>query len=182
MSRVYQLVYGDPPWNYTNKKTGGSMSSGAAQKYPCLPTKDIIALRPPVDRCAVLFLWVTVPFLPDGLEVLRGWGFAYKTMHTWHKVGGRPGTGFWFRGETEHLLFGIRGKVPAFRAMVPNHYSHPALGHSEKPPYFRQMAEATTRLAFAEPPKLEMFARHATPGWDVFGNEVPDSITINPAP
>lgn len=179
MSRLYQVVYSDPPWRYTNKKTGGSMISGAASKYATLSTDEICALKPPVDRFAVCYLWVTVPFLPDGLRVLQAYGFKYKTMLTWRKIM-CAGMGYWYRGQTEHLLFGVRGKVPAFRMQVPNFYESRAGKHSEKPAYFRQMIERSVEQSFAAPPKLEMFARTASTGWDVHGLEVPNAIILQP--
>lgn len=179
MSRLYQLVYADPPWQYTNKKTGGSMRSGAAQKYETMATKDICALKVPFAPQAVLFLWVTVPMLPDGLRVLGAWGFGYRTMLTWHKTG-RLGTGFWFRGETEHLLLGVRGHVPTFRTRYRNHFSLPTEGHSVKPAFFRGLAHQAALHSFDAPPKLEMFARTETEGWDAHGLEVPNAIILQP--
>ena len=87
----YQVVYADPPWSYHNKRTGGSMNSGSASKYSVMDLGDIATL--PVQRIiaddCVLFLWSTVPLLPDCLTVLGCWGFEYKTAIFWRKRSGQ---------------------------------------------------------------------------------------------
>lgn len=108
--KKYKVIYADPPWSYRNKKTGGSMTSGAINQYSTMPTADICKL--PIKNIAhkdsVLFLWVTVPLIEDGFKVLSAWGYKYKTMLTWRKIMSL-GMGYWFRGQTEHILLGIRG-------------------------------------------------------------------------
>lgn len=121
MTQAFNIIYGDPAWEYNSKKTGGNMTSGAADQYQTLST-DQICQMPVVQmfaRDAVCFLWVTVPMLEDGLKVLRSWGFEYTTMITWHKIMSW-GLGYWFRGQTEHILFGVRGNVEAFRFQKAN--------------------------------------------------------------
>lgn len=105
----FNCLLADPPWSYRNKKTGGSMKSGAAAHYDTMTLEEICRLkvRNIAEKDSVLFLWATVPMLEEGLVVMRAWGYDYKTMLTWHKEGWL-GMGFWFRGQTEHLLFGVR--------------------------------------------------------------------------
>jgi site-specific DNA-methyltransferase (adenine-specific) len=172
----YQVIYPDPPWAYDNKRTGGSLKSGAAQKYPVMTTAEICALPVPdlADKNSVCFLWATMPMLPDAFEVLKYWGYKYKTGIVWHKTG-RNGLGYWFRGEIEILLLGKRGKVKPFRCQLPNFIEHPVLGHSEKPEAFRRLIETAT---VGMEPKIELFARNKAPGWDAWGNEVDGDITI----
>jgi len=164
----YGVIYADPPWAYRSRHTGGSMKSGAADKYPVLSPEEIASL--PVSQIAspdsVLFLWSTVPLLPDALGVLKAWGFSYKTMITWHKTG-RLGLGYWFRGECEHLLVGIRGKVRPFRCQLPNFVEAPAMKHSEKPPLFRQIVEQSTVNVPGK--RLELFGVQLVDGWDAIG-------------
>lgn len=173
--KKYKVIYADPPWSYRNKRTGGSMRSGAASKYPVMTVDEICSL--PVadiaDKDAVLFLWATVPMLPEALQVMKAWGFAYKTMLTWRKIMSL-GMGFWFRCQTEHLLVGVRGKVRAFRCQKPNFMQLRALGHSEKPEEFRKLIEEVTA---GMEPRIELFARKYSLGWDVWGNEV-DGVDI----
>jgi len=169
----YNVLYADPGWKYNNQRTGGSHTSGAAQKYTVMPVDGICRLPVPeiTDKDSVLFLWATVPMLPEAFDVMKAWGFQYKTKITWHKTG-RLGLGYWFRGEVEELLFGIRGKVKAFRSTLPNFLEFPVLGHSEKPEVFRELIETATALTIENRRKIELFARRRVPGWDAWGNEV----------
>lgn len=170
--RKFNIIYADPAWQYANKKTGGSMKSGSAAKYPTMPTKEICAMpiRDIADKDSVLFLWITTPLLPDGFEVMKAWGYKYKTMLTWHKTG-RLGLGFWFRGHTEHLLFGVKGKVKAFRLSEENFHETAVLKHSEKPEYFRGLIERAT-AKIDNPRRIELFARTRVEGWTAWGLEV----------
>ncbi len=153
---MYQVIYADPPWAYRNRKTGGSHRSGAAQHYPTLTPAEVAALPlPPLDqRSATLWMWCTVPLLPEILPVMQAWHFTYKTALVWHKTG-RKGIGYWFRGEAELLLLGIRGRVPAFRSPLPNVIAAPVEGHSRKPERFRQLIEQYT----PGQRRVELFAR-----------------------
>jgi N6-adenosine-specific RNA methylase IME4 len=159
---MYQVIYADPPWAYRNKKTGGSHRSGAAQKYATLTPPDVAALpvRDLVTKPATLWLWATVPLLPEIVPVMDAWGFTYKTAIAWHKTG-RKGMGYWFRNEFELLLFGICGPVRAFRSSLPNIIEAPVEGHSCKPAYFRHLIETYT----PQQARVELFARRTdTPG------------------
>ena len=164
----YKIIYADPPWCYRNKRTGGSMSSGADSKYPTMALSDIcnLPINLIADKNSVLFLWVTVPMLQEGLTVLNAWGYKYKTMITWRKIMSL-GLGYWFRGQTEHLLLGVRGKVRAFRLQVPNFLQTKVLAHSQKPEEFRKIIEMTKLK-----PRIELFARRRVKGWHCWGNEI----------
>jgi len=172
--KKYQVIYADPPWSYNNKKTGGSMRSGVISKYPTMSLSDICSLQVPLEKDSVLFLWATVPLIREALNVMDAWGFRYKTMITWRKIMSL-GMGFWWRGQCEHLLFGIKGKIKAFRMQEPNFIQTKVLSHSEKPEQFRELIERAT-INF--PNKLELFARKKTNGWDVWGNEVESDIEL----
>lgn len=152
------------------------MVSGAAAHYQTMQLEDIKAL-PTQDLCeknAVLFLWAVNPLLPEAIEVMNAWGFNYKTTITWRKIMSL-GMGFWWRGQTEFLLFGTKGKVKAFRMQEANVLQLKVGKHSSKPHEFRQMIERATPHM---PNKLKMFARCQWPGWDVFGNQVQNSINL----
>ena len=173
----YQVVYADPPWSYYAKapptdwrpyRDRGEHPQCADHYYDTMSTVEICALSPSVATNAVLFLWTTNPMLPDSLDVLRAWGFAYKTCITWHKLRCK-GMGYWFRGHTEHLLLGVRGKVKAFRSSHHNILALPIHGHSEKPLRFVEIIEEVTA---GMSPRLEMFGRLPRPGWDLLGNQV----------
>lgn len=83
------------------------------------------------------------------------------------------GMGFWFRGQVEMLLLGIKGNVKAFRIQKPNFIQAKALRHSEKPEEFRRLIEMTGLK-----PRLEMFARRKAKGWAVHGNEIENGVMI----
>ena len=174
INKKYKIIYADPPYLYKNKNTGGSMISGAIAKYPVMDLQDILEL--PVKEIAhkdsCLFLWVTVPLIQEGFQVLNAWGFKYKTMLTWRKIMSL-GMGYWYRGQTEHLLLGIKGKVKAFRIQKPNFIQCKVGKHSQKPQEFRGLIEMTGLN-----PKIELFAREKHKGWDVWGNEVESDIIL----
>ncbi len=174
----YDIIYADPPWAYRNKKTGGSMVSGAESKYPTMSVDEISALpiKDIASKNSVLFMWATVPLMPEAFQVMKAWGYKYKTMITWRKIMSL-GMGYWFRGQCEHLLLGVRGQVKAFRLQEPNFIQAKVLAHSEKPEEFRQLIErATSKMSSQN--RVELFARRRVAGWDVFGNQVEGSIRL----
>ena len=184
MSGPYGAIVADPPWQFRNKKTGGSHTSGASQKYPTLSTAAIAALpvRDIAARNAILFLWSTSPMLPDALEVMAGWGFGYRGSIVWLKTtrAGAPfnGLGYHFRNRAEYLLFGIRGKVPALHCQMPNVIAAPVGRHSAKPDEAWQLIETAIDGREDLAPRLEMFARHPRPGWAPWGNQCEDAIAL----
>jgi site-specific DNA-methyltransferase (adenine-specific) len=167
-NKKYRVIYADPPYQYRNVRTGGSMKSGSAQKYPVMKTEDICKL--PVNKIggndSVLFLWSTVPMLEDALKILHAWGYEYKTAIFWRKIMSL-GMGFWFRGQVELCLLGVKGKVKPFRLQKPNFIQTKALRHSQKPEEMRQLIEATGLQ-----PRIELFARQPIEGWDCYGDEI----------
>lgn len=166
-SQLYGLVYADPPWRFEPYSRETGMDRAADNHYPTEGTDAICAMVPPVAKDAVLFLWATAPMLPDGLQVMRAWGFAYKSHVIWVKD--RIGTGYWARNKHELLLIGTRGAIPApspgeqFCSVV----DAPLGRHSAKPASFAEMIESM----FPSLPKLEMFCRSPRAGWDVWGNQ-----------
>jgi N6-adenosine-specific RNA methylase IME4 len=143
---------------------------------------DIKAL--PVDAAAQevahLYMWVPNALLPDGLEVMKAWGFHYKSNIVWHKLrkdGGSDGrgVGFYFRNVTELLLFGVRGKHA--RTLQPGRTQVNYMGtrkreHSRKPDEQYALIESCSPGPF-----LELFARGERPGWSVWGNQADESYT-----
>lgn len=168
--KLFGVIYADPPWRYDNVPMG-DVARQNEQHYPSMALEDIKALRIPAADDCVLFLWATVPLLPEALAVMAAWGFTYKSASTWVKD--KAGTGYWVRGVVEALLIGRRGDVPAPAPgeQFPGVIEAPRGRHSEKPAIF---AEHIERL-FPNVPKLEMFARTSRAGWDSWGNEVPMS-------
>lgn len=173
--KKYNTIYADPPWM---EQGGGQIKRGADRHYPLMKTVDI--KRMPVADIAEenchLYLWTTNNFLTDALEVMEAWGFRYVTMITWVKD--RVGLGQYYRGITEHCLFGVKGSFPykmdnGKRLQGRTVIMAPKARHSEKPKEMRQWIEM---VSYA--PYIELFARQQNPGWDVWGNEVESSIAI----
>lgn len=169
---TYKTIYADPPWF---EQGGGKIKRGADRHYPLMKTEEIVAL--PVhslihpDGCH-LYLWATNNHLQDAFWVMREWGFQYVTMITWMKD--RQGLGQYFRGVTEHCLFGVTPKRLPYklrgdgkRAQGVTGFYAPKTIHSEKPEEMRKMIED---VSYA--PRIELFARKEVYGWDCWGNEV----------
>jgi len=179
-NRKFEVLYVDPPWSYKNKRTGGSaMISGAEAKYSTMSIEELCAmrdreLRDIVAKDAVLFMWATNPLLEDAFSVINYWGFKYKTTIVWKKVMSL-GMGFWWRGQTEFLLFATKGKVKAFRMQEKNIIECKVGKHSEKPEEFRQLIN---RATIGMPNKLELFARKNIEGWSCWGNEIVSDVVL----
>jgi N6-adenosine-specific RNA methylase IME4 len=168
--KLYGVIYADPPWRYSSPPMG-DVARANEQHYPTMEIRDICALPVPAADDCVLFLWGTVPMLPQAIQVLAAWGFTYKSAIAWFKD--KAGTGYWVRGQYELLLIGVRGRVPAPSPgeQPPAVIEAPRGRHSQKPGIF---ADEIARL-FPNVTKLEMFAREVRPGWDVWGNEVAEA-------
>jgi N6-adenosine-specific RNA methylase IME4 len=160
----YTVIYADPPWSYNNS----GFDQSASNTYPTMPTSEICAM-PVTDLLtgnAVLFLWVTSPLLPDGLEVMQAWGFTYKASMVWIK-NRAPGMGFWVQTYHELLLIGERGSMkPAQKP--PSVVTEDVTTHSKKPSTVYEIIEGM----YPDLPKLELFARAERQGWEAFGNEI----------
>ena len=160
----YQVIYADPPWEYENS----GYDNAAASLYPTMPLEDICTL--PVESLAtsasVLFLWATNPLLPEALRVMAEWGFEYKTNIAWVKDRGR-GMGWFLKSKHELLLIGVRPQTPqpAERPDSAQEFERGKV-HSRKPQEFRQIIERMYPGS-----KIELFARIACEGWDLWGNE-----------
>jgi len=175
---VFRCILADPPWSYEAKtppvpelrpcQIRGATPAHVSHYYDTMSVEEICAM-PLADMAApdsVLFLWATVPLLPEAFMVMKAWGYRYKTMLTWHKLNGK-GMGYWCRGVTEHLLLGVRGNVKAFRSLQRNLIECKVGRHSAKPDQFHELIEKV-----CAPPYLELFSRRARPGWSHFGNQV----------
>jgi N6-adenosine-specific RNA methylase IME4 len=174
--KTFKLIYADPAWRYDSVKIGGSMKSGASQKYPTMTLTEICNL--PVSKISdpkgsVLFLWVTTPLkyeiATSGL--LESWKFDYKTTVYWRKLMSQ-GMGYWFRGQVEECWLCTRGKVKPFGLQIPNFIQTQIEDHSKKPKLMRQIAYDVSEK-FDLKPRIELFSRDRHEGWTVWGNEVP---------
>ena len=174
--RKYKTILADPPWQFQNRTGKVAPEHKRLNRYPTMRLNEIARL--PVSEIAAdkahLYLWVPNALLPDGLSVMRAWGFEYKTNIVWEKVrkDGEPdgrGVGFYFRNVTELLLFGIRGQhnrtLSPARSQV-NLLRTMKREHSRKPDEIYPIIERCS-----EGPYLELFARGTRKGWDLWGNQ-----------
>lgn len=177
--KKYNIIYADPPWRYEQKDV-----KGAAEKiYPTMLLEELCNL--PVanlsEKDAVLFLWTTFPMLPNALKLIKAWGFQYKsTAFVWLKQNksGRGwffGLGFWTRGNAEVCLLGTKGHPKRKSNRVHQFIISPLQQHSRKPDEAR---EKIVEL-IGDLPRIELFAREKTDGWDIWGNEVDCDICLS---
>lgn len=167
-TKVYGVIYADPPWKYVTWSSDTGMDRAADNHYPTMSVDEIANYKVPAAKDCVLLLWVTVPHLESGFTVMRSWGFTYKSACAWYKP--VQAHGHWFPNQLELLLIGVRGDVPAPAPgeQPPQVLTLPKGEHSKKPAAFAKMIEKL----YPNVPKVEMFARSPRPGWDVAGNEV----------
>lgn len=184
IQKKYEIVYADPPWSFNNKKTGGSMKSGAKSKYDTMTVDEICEL--PINSItsdnAILFMWWVGSQPEEALKVVKSWGFILKTMtgFVWIKKTKNWkdwfGMGFYSRQGSENCLIAIKGKPKRINAgirSVIEEFEEETIQavseiHSKKPNIFR---ERILDL-MGELPRIELFAREKFNGWDAFGNEI----------
>jgi N6-adenosine-specific RNA methylase IME4 len=173
----FRTILADPPWRFTNRTGKMAPEHRRLSRYSTMTNEEIMDL-PVSELCAStshLYLWVPNALIVEGLEVMKRWGFRYKTNLIWYKVrkDGGPdgrGVGFYFRNVTELILFGVRGK--SARTKAPGRRQVNLLAtrkreHSRKPDELYSIIEACS-----PGPYLEMFARQRKEGWVNWGNEV----------
>jgi N6-adenosine-specific RNA methylase IME4 len=177
--RKYKTILIDPPWQFSNRTGKMAPEHKRLMRYPTMSLQQIMEL--PISQLAQptchLYLWVPNALVLEALEVMKRWGFTYKTNIVWYKIrkDGGPdgrGVGFYFRNVTELVLFGVRGHM---RTLAPgrtqvNVISSRKREHSRKPDELYAIIERCS-----PGPYLELFARHERAGWDQWGNEVGNS-------
>lgn len=177
--KKYQVIYADPPWKYDDK----SLNRGGAERHYKTTSNDkleMINVGSICDDDCILFMWATFPKMQEALDLINAWGFTYKTnAFTWIKKNKKAdslfwGMGRWTRSNAEVCLLAVKGKPKRINMGVHSVVEHPIMKHSKKPDVVRdKIVELIGDL-----PRLEMFARESAHGWDVFGNEAPNSIEI----
>jgi N6-adenosine-specific RNA methylase IME4 len=182
-ARKFATVLADPPWQFSNRTGKMAPEHRRLHRYQTmtldeikeLPVAQIVAPR------AHLYLWVPNALILEGIEVMKRWGFTYKTNIVWFKIrkDGGPdgrGVGFYFRNVTELILFGVRGKSArtrdAGRRQV-NILRTRKREHSRKPDEIYPLVEDCSYG-----PYLEMFARHPRLGWWQWGDEIESSPQV----
>lgn len=167
-STSYPVIYADPPWRYENPPIGASNRS-IENHYPTMTLEEICNM--PVSELAtddaILYLWATAPKLQECFEVVKAWGFEYRTNLVWDKE--KIGMGYHARNQHEILLVCKRGQIPPPEAGTqPSSVHREARGkHSAKPHFYYEMIEA----AYPQLPKIELFCRSPRKGWSVWGNQ-----------
>lgn len=168
----FGVILADPEWKFETYSEETGMDRSADNHYPtssleAIKSRDVGSLA---AEDSVLWLWVTVPLLLAGIEVMKAWGFEYKSHLIWNKD--RIGTGYWFRNKHELLLIGTRGGIPApaMGEQFPSVVDAPVGEHSAKPEKFYEIIEAY----FPTLPKIELNARVARAGWVRWGYEAPE--------
>lgn len=164
----YNTVLADPPWDINQKG-----KRGASNHYE-LMTLDRIKAMPIKELCAEnahLYLWIPNGLLQEGLDVIKAWGFTFRSPIYWIKP--RLGLGNYIRNASETCLFATRGHAPVKFHAQPNWLFAPLQDHSHKP---EEQYAIIERLSSG--PYLELFARRRQPGWDVWGNEIDADIII----
>lgn len=168
----FDFIMADPPWSFDNFSAKGEAKNAKAQ-YGCMNVKAIgdLPVGDLAARDCVLWLWATNPMLPEGIEVLRRWGFQFKTAGHWAKrtVNGHLafGTGYILRCAGEPFLIGTMGK-PEFARNIRSVIEGPIREHSRKPDEAYAAAEALCPKAAS---RADIFSRQVRPGWTAWGNE-----------
>jgi N6-adenosine-specific RNA methylase IME4 len=174
--RRYATILADPPWQFANRTGKIAPEHRRLSRYGTMTLDEIekLPISDFAEATAHLYLWCPNALLPEGLAVMKSWGFNYKSNIVWHKIrkdGGSDGrgVGFYFRNVTELLLFGVRGKNA--RTLAPGRRQVNLLGtrkreHSRKPDEQYEIIEACS-----PGPYIELFARGARKGWRVWGNQ-----------
>ena len=179
--KKYGIIYADPPWHYRVYSKKGAGRS-AESHYPTMTIEEIQAL--PVselaDKDCALFMWITFPLLKESLSVLSAWGFKFKTIaFVWIKQNRKSdslfwGMGYWTRANAEFCVLATKGKPKRMAKNVHQVIVSHIEEHSKKPD------EARRRIVglMGDLPRIELFARQKSAGWDVWGNEVESDIIL----
>ena len=179
--KKYGIIYADPPWHYRVYSKKGAGRS-AESHYPTMTIEEIQAL--PVselaDKDCALFMWITFPLLKESLSVLSAWGFKFKTIaFVWIKQNRKSdslfwGIGYWTRANAEFCVLATKGKP---KRMAKNVHQV-IVSHIEE--HSKQPDEARRRIVrlMGDLPRIELFARQKSAGWDVWGNEVESDIIL----
>ena len=171
--KKYKIIYADPPWSYTDNFQCNAKYGGIT--YPTMSTEEIcdLPISDLADSNAILFLWGTWPNISSALQVIKAWGFEYKTVgFVWVKISaGKPRTGIgnYTNSNTEFCLIGKKGKISRIKNNVSQIIMENIREHSRKPDTARKRIVDL----MGDLPRIELFSRQKFEGWDAWGNEVP---------
>ena len=174
--KKYNIIYADPPWDV--KAGPGWNSNGKSRDlvYPTMSIEDIknMQVKEIADKNCHLYLWTINKYLRETFGILEKWGFKFSCMLTWCKPPHGIGLGGTYIQTTEHLFFCRRGTLKAKKRINTTWFEHKRYAHSVKPKMFRDMIVDVS----GDRPRIELFARQKTDGWDVWGNEVESDIDL----
>lgn len=172
----YDVIYADPPWTFKTYSQKGKEKKSAECHYPCMKKEDIqnLPIKNLSNKDCILLLWVTFPCLEEGLELIKKWGFTYKTCgFNWIKKNKKSeslfwGLGYWTRANSELCLLATKGNPKRLSKSVHQVIMSPIEEHSKKPDITRsKIKELCGEVSY-----IELFARQSVTGWDCWGNEV----------
>ncbi|MGL5719875.1 MAG: MT-A70 family methyltransferase [Alphaproteobacteria bacterium] len=175
----FSLIVADPPWSYHLRESDRTHRGRCP--YPPMSNQEIMdmGVEAIAAKDAYLLLWTTNNHLPVAFDVVKAWGFEYKSLHTWVKMTKagdkiRYGVGHYGRNCTEHFLVCRRGKAPSFTAMglcdIPTSFPSPLGPHSVKPKEFYARAERIGDALGGD--RIELFARRDRDRWTSWGAEL----------
>ena len=163
---LFQTIVIDPAWDYSEE--GDNDQFGRGRPDYCLMSIEEVEALPVMkiaDKNCHLYIWVTNRSLPKAFHLMDAWGFRYITCLTWVKPS--IGMGNYFRGQTEHILFGVKGSQPLKRHDVGTWFEAPrGTRHSEKPEEFYRLVESCSYA-----PYIDIFGRKQREGWSVWGED-----------
>jgi len=168
--KKYNIIYADPPWDLKRGPDWNSNGPSKPLPYPTMSIEDIanMPVKSIVAKDAHLYLWVVNKYIRQSYDIAEAWGFSPSCMLTWCKPRHGIGIGGTFVQTTEHILFCRRGTLSAQKRVDTTWFEHKRLAHSVKPQMFRDLVVSVS----GDLPRIELFARTSSPGWDVWGNEV----------
>ncbi len=182
-NKKYNVIYADPPWHYGSKSavnnTTGSAIKPLSDHYRTMSLQELknMPIKNMTKDDAACFMWVTDLHIDEALEVLRSWGFAYKTIaFNWVKTTSKgnycKNVAPWTMKSSEICLLGIKGRMTKYKQAnnIESLVIAQRTQHSQKPNEVRKRIEDL----FGDLPRIELFARQKTDGWDVWGNEIID--------
>lgn len=166
----YQVVYADPPWPYPKRQDAKNLYGNADYHYETITIKDLCAMdiQSLADENSVLFIWVATNFLKQSFEVIKSWGFDYKSQMVWVKKGGQGGIGWYFWGDHELLLVATKGSFLP-KEKVSSVLENPRRKHSQKPLEVYKIIEKM----YPNCNYLELFARNKDKrkNWTYWGDQ-----------
>jgi len=184
IDKLYNIIYADPPYSYRDKRDKHPrLCGGASVHYNTMTLEDIknLPVNKITDKNCMLFLWTTFPNLQEGLDVVKAWGFDYRTLgFSWiklNKKNGKPffGIGYYTKSNCECCLIGVKGKPIVASNFVSSVVMSPREQHSKKPDIIR---EKIVELC-GDIPRIELFARERYDKWDSWGDDQNLNIETN---